>query len=97
MAKKISQKRLKRIKTVFGDDVKFDENNRPIEQGIGAPGHETLSHFMALAKSTQITAKLSPTPENIAEAQRCVELLKQKQKELPPDEVEEDEEEDEEF
>lgn len=95
MAKKMGPKKLKRMKTVFGDDVKFDKDGRPIEQGHGAPGHETLPHFMALAKSTVITAKISPTEENTAEAKRCLELLKKKQKELPADEVEEEDDEDE--
>lgn len=35
-------------KAVFGHDHKKDSKGRPIEQGIGSPGHETLNHFNAL-------------------------------------------------
>lgn len=37
-------------KNVFGFDYKTDRNGNPVEQGIGAPGHETANHFAALRK-----------------------------------------------
>jgi hypothetical protein len=38
-------------KTVFGFDYKKDASGRPLEQGIGSPGHETENHYAALAKA----------------------------------------------
>lgn len=38
------------MRNVFGHDVKFDANGRPIETGIGSAGNETESHFAALEK-----------------------------------------------
>ena len=35
---------------VFGHDVKFDRQGRPIEQGIGSIGNESHNHFLALEK-----------------------------------------------
>lgn len=46
-------------KRVFGVDVQLDEQNRPIEQGLGAPGHETVEHWEALYKA-------DPSPEVLA-------------------------------
>jgi hypothetical protein len=41
-------------RNVFGHDVKHDSEGNPIEQGIGAPGHETANHFAALRKNEQL-------------------------------------------
>jgi hypothetical protein len=38
-------------KIVSGHDYKKDANGNPVEQGIGAPGHETVNHYAALAKA----------------------------------------------
>ena len=92
--KKMSAKKLKRIKTVFGSDVQFDENGKPIEQGIGAPGHETLSHYAALAKTLRIEAKYDPTDENKAAAHAAQQNYKKMQLEFA--EQDDDDEEDEE-
>jgi hypothetical protein len=35
---------------VFGVGFKRDAQGRPIEQGIGAPGNETETHFLAMEK-----------------------------------------------
>lgn len=32
----------------FGVDYQVDADGEPIEQGIGAPGHETMNHFNAM-------------------------------------------------
>jgi hypothetical protein len=37
-----------RALNVFGQDAKRDRNGKFLEQGIGAPGHETANHFAAL-------------------------------------------------
>jgi len=95
MAKKISPKKMKRIKTVFGHDVKFDDKGRPIEQGIGAPGHETMNHYAALAKATRIENKVNPSPENAAAAKAAADLYDKKRREMPDSVVDDDEEEDE--
>ena len=93
--KKISPKKMKRIKTVFGQDVQFDADGRPIEQGIGAPGHETLNHYAALAKSTRIENKFNPSPENADAAKKAADLYDQKRREMPDSVVDDDEEDDE--
>ena len=62
--KKISAAKMKRIKTVFGADVKFDEKGHPIEQGIGSPGNQPMSHWLALEKTARIDVKYNPTDEN---------------------------------
>ena len=36
---------------VFGAGFKRDRNGRPVEQGIGAPGNESVNHFLALEKA----------------------------------------------
>lgn len=38
-------------RNVFGHDAKKDKNGDFIEQGIGAPGNESLNHFAALRKA----------------------------------------------
>jgi hypothetical protein len=38
---------------VFGSDHRKDRHGEPIEQGFGAPGHETGNHFAALRKREQ--------------------------------------------
>jgi len=38
-------------RNVFGHDAKKDGKGNWIEQGIGAPGHETPNHFAALKKA----------------------------------------------
>lgn len=45
------------MKRTFGVDVKLDEKGRPIEQGIGAKGNESINHYVALAK-------YEPSPEH---------------------------------
>lgn len=37
-------------RNTFGEDYQVDANGRPIEQGVGAPGRETLNHFNAMRK-----------------------------------------------
>lgn len=37
-------------RVVFGHDHRRDKKGNPIEQGIGAPGHETENHFRAIGK-----------------------------------------------
>ena len=36
---------------VFGDNYRTDRNGRPIEQGIGAAGNESVNRFLALEKA----------------------------------------------
>jgi hypothetical protein len=40
-----------RAKNTFGADYKRDRHGRPIEQGIGSLGNESLNHFHALKKN----------------------------------------------
>ena len=93
MAKKrIPPKKMKRIKTVFGHDVQFDADGYPIEQGIGSPGHETLNHYAALAKSTRIENKFNPSPENATAAKAAAYLYDEKRRTMPDSIVDDDEE-----
>ena len=93
MAKKrIPPKKMKRIKTVFGHDVQFDADGYPIEQGIGSPGHETLNHYAALAKSTRIENKFNPSPENATAAKDAAYLYDEKRRTTPDSIVDDDEE-----
>ena len=80
--KKISPKKLKRYKTVFGDDVEFDADGKPIEQGIGSPGNENLTHFQAILKSAQIKYKYNATPEHKAEVDAAQKVVDEKLKEF---------------
>lgn len=41
-------------KAVFGHDFKRDSRNRPIEQGLGSPGHETSQHYAALLRNEML-------------------------------------------
>ena len=36
---------------VFGHDVKFDRNGKPIEQGLGSASNPTVQHFQALERA----------------------------------------------
>ena len=36
---------------VFGENYRRDRQGRPLEQGIGAPGNETETHFAALERA----------------------------------------------
>jgi hypothetical protein len=38
---------------VFGAGFKRDRNGRPIEQGIGSPGRETVQHREALERAAE--------------------------------------------
>jgi hypothetical protein len=44
-------------RTVFGADFKRDKHGRPIEQGVGSPGHEDERHFAAIRKYEGIEAE----------------------------------------
>jgi hypothetical protein len=46
-------------RNVFGFDFKTDASGKPIEQGIGSKGHESLNHFNAMLKSEQ-TGLIAP-------------------------------------
>jgi hypothetical protein len=46
-------------RNVFGHDYKTDADGKPIEQGIGAKGHESLNHFNAMLKAEQ-TGGIAP-------------------------------------
>ena len=35
---------------VFGHDHRTDRHGRPVEQGIGSPGHESPQHWDSLGK-----------------------------------------------
>jgi hypothetical protein len=71
-------------RAVFGADVKHDKHGNPIEQGIGARGHETANHFRALATDEgvevaekQMAAAVKAgtfSPGGAAAAQREIEL-----------------------
>jgi len=37
-------------RNVFGHDAKQDRKGNFIEQGIGAPGHETANHFVSILR-----------------------------------------------
>lgn len=90
--RKISPEKLNRIKTVFGHDVQFDEKGRPVEQGLGAPGNETMPHYAARLKMAKIDYKHSQTEEHkteLAEAQRLYDAALKEHSDL----MEEDEEE----
>jgi hypothetical protein len=45
-------------KNIFGFDHKTDKHGEPIEQGMGAKGHETANHFAALKKAEAMGAEL---------------------------------------
>jgi len=65
---------------VFGHDCKLDDQGKVIEQGIGAPGNESLEHYAALAR-------WEPTPENIAKYQAATAEAHA----MPDEDVEEEE------
>jgi hypothetical protein len=48
-------------KNVFGHDHKKDRHGAPIEQGLGAKGHETANHFTALKKAEAMGIELPGT------------------------------------
>lgn len=47
-AKKLHLKNEERL--VYGENVKHDKTGKPVQDGIGSPGHETANHFAALLK-----------------------------------------------
>lgn len=90
LAKKRKQP-TKAMKKVFGEDVKLDDNGRPIEQGIGSPGNESLSHYAALAQTLGLKQKYHPSEENLAaynEAVKVFEAAKTEALETDPDDEE---------
>lgn len=46
---------------VFGEDHAVDSRGRPIEQGIGSKGRETINHFAALKRSEALGQELPGT------------------------------------
>jgi hypothetical protein len=42
-----------KAKATFGHDYKRDRNGKPIEQGVGSPGNESINHFISLKKAEQ--------------------------------------------
>jgi hypothetical protein len=74
LAKKRKQP-TKAMKKVFGEDVKLDDNGRPIEQGIGSKGNESLSHYAALAQTLGLKQKYHPSEENLAAYNEAVKVF----------------------
>jgi hypothetical protein len=90
LAKKRKQP-TKAMKKVFGDDVKLDENGRPIEQGIGSKGNETLSHYAALTQTLMLKQKYHPSPENQAAYEAAMKIFDAAKIEAADSETDEEE------
>lgn len=62
--------RIAEEKIVFGEDVK-KRGGKPIEKGIGAPGHETANHWAAMRKREQQGLEPAGTTDRLmAEAKK---------------------------
>ena len=65
--KRVTDEKLAAAKLVFGEDVQFDENGNPIENGIGSIDNVTPHHLEALKKEADAKAK--------ADADRTIQEL----------------------
>jgi len=50
---------------VFGVGHKVDEDGKPIEQGLGSPGHETHQHKEALRLANERKAHANPNSADV--------------------------------